>query len=218
MKTETPTDLELMMFADGELEGPRRKVVEAYLRDSEIGRRKLATLGLGAMVTRDVIKAEARRAPDLTDSIMAALESEPAPQGATTPTATVVRIASVEKRSKNGGRALYALGALAAAAAAALLFFNQPTLKHASRTGAPTAAREAMEAAKRAGKLTAAAFEGTATAKVEDAPPSDEPEHGVEVSAVDFGAQSGAIFYVKGDSPSPSITVVWLSGGSGDSE
>ncbi len=216
MKTETPTDLELMMFADGELEGPRRKVVEAYLRDSEIGRRKLATLGLGAMVTRDVIKAEARRAPDLTGSIMAAIEAEPQP--AATPTATVVRIATVKKRSKNGGRALYALGALAAAAAASLLFFNQPALKHASRTGAPTAAHEAMEAAKRAGKLTAAAFEGTATAKVEDAPPSDEPEHGVEVSAVDFGAQSGAIFYVKGDSPSPSITVVWLSGGSGDSE
>ena len=41
MKTETPTELELMMFADGELDGPRRKIVEAYLRESEIGRRKI---------------------------------------------------------------------------------------------------------------------------------------------------------------------------------
>jgi hypothetical protein len=89
-------------------------------------------------------------------------------------------------------RGYYVVGAAVLAAAAAMLWTRQeaPAPSASKITPTPNAA---------------AATEAPATA-------SQPQEHGVEVWSVDFGAASGAVFYVPSESSaSGTTTVVWVS-------
>lgn len=79
-RTTQPTDLELMMFYDGELEEPRRREVEAFLavssEDALAAEGKLLGLaGVGRVLREDIVTAP-RFQVDLTAAIMAGVERE----------------------------------------------------------------------------------------------------------------------------------------------
>lgn len=191
--TTAPTDLELMMYADGELEGERLLAVEAYLAGSVDAQRKVVALDVASSILRDHASEAAKPADDIADLVMAKIAAEPksAP-------ANVVSIAAKREeraagaagapRAANDGRHLFAIAAVAIAAAAALLLWSRGT------TG-PSVADNPSAA------VTAPAASGEA-----------DTGFGVEVAAVDFGALTGALFYVPtGTTASETTTVVWIS-------
>lgn len=184
-----PTDLELMLYADGELEGERLAAVEAYLADDEGAQRKMVAMGIVSSAVReqalDAAKG-AKKADDIVDLVMGSIAAEPK-QAEKKPEATPVP--SRRKPANDNARGLMVIAAIAAAAAAALLLWGRGPVDH----GGVASGRSAAPA------LTAPA-------------PLDHIEHGVEVSAVDFGAQTGAVFYVPSDNAEAvTTTVVWLS-------
>src|SRR5262245_38990712 len=52
-KTSTTTDLELMLYADGELEGEALAAVEALLASDRIARQKVLALGVASAIVRE---------------------------------------------------------------------------------------------------------------------------------------------------------------------
>lgn len=81
-RSTPPTDLELMMFHDGELEEPRRREVEAFLAVSSESAlaaegKLLGLAGVGRVLREDIVTAP-RFQVDLTSAIMAGVERESA--------------------------------------------------------------------------------------------------------------------------------------------
>ena len=116
---------------------------------------------------------------------------------------------SASPASNDNGRFIFKLAAIAAVAAAALFFWGRADLDatKVSQTAPPTA----IMALSAAGSLTAnprqAARPEATSAKVD----VEEEAPGVEVAAVDFGARTGAIYYVSGANNGAATPVVWLS-------
>lgn len=185
-KAPKPTDLELMLYADGELEAERLAAVEAYLAEDEGAQRKMLAMGIVSSAVRDQALGGAKKADDIADLVMGAIAAEPKkaekkPEAAPVP--------AQRKPANDNARGLWVIAGIAAAAAAALLLWSRGPTDH----GGVASGRSAAPA------LTAPA-------------PLDHIEHGVEVSAVDFGAQTGAVFYVPSDNAEAvTTTVVWLS-------
>jgi len=201
--TSPPTDLELMLYHDGELGEARLVAVQAWLERQPEGagaRNTLMALGL----VSDLIRARsdealagdegglgASGAFDVADAVMERIAAEPvlatpAPESAPRPALG----AAPRAAANDNARSFYVIAsAVVAAAAAVLLWARVPAPAHHSEVAQVTAARSG----------------GAATA---------EPgiDHGVEVAAVNFGARMGAVFYVPdGNSESSTTTVVWLS-------
>lgn len=204
-----PTDMELMLFADGELDEPRRGQVEAYLQSNSAARDKLAALRIvGAFV-----EGQADDAPSLTDAIMGRIEQDaPAPvpradnvislhaHRAVTPKSERVPASGLFGRTS---RAVYYFAAVAVAAAAAMTLWVRMDPQMAALP--PTTAIV---------PVSPAAPGAAAALSVEPAAPVGlDPEVGVEVAAVDFGTRSGTVFYVQGDDAAPgaTTTVVWVN-------
>ena len=193
-----PTDLELMLYADGELEGERLAAVEARLAQDPGTRNKLLGLGAVGGLLREQALTSTASADDLADRIMASIEAEPARVAPRLPS-NVVPMAGRARRlvthrliNSNPRAGLLAVAAVAVAAAAGLLFWGR-TVPPAD---SPVAGLEAPAPL-------------TVQAPLE---PEGDVRHGVEVAAVDFGARTGAVFYVPtGLSASSTTTVVWLS-------
>ena len=72
---KAPTDLELMMYFDGELDEPRLSEVRAFVEGAGPARSKLAGLSLGSELLRESALARAASADDLTDAIMAKISA-----------------------------------------------------------------------------------------------------------------------------------------------
>ena len=72
----TPSDLELMLYADGELPEERIAEVEAYLDRSASARNKLRGLDLVSTLIREDALDRAAQAGDLTDAIFARIQAE----------------------------------------------------------------------------------------------------------------------------------------------
>lgn len=200
----TPTDLELMLYADGELTGEQLAAVEAHLARDKSARRKLLAMGIVSDVVRDrALGAAAPLAGDIADLVMASLEAEGRPEA--TPeakrekdvVAPVVenKVVPLRRRrpANDNMRGLWMVAAVAAAAAAGLLLW--------SRGPAPTT-----------GGVASGRAPSTAITAPAPTPEAADDEHGVEVAAVDFGALTGSVFYVpSGTATSGTTTVVWLS-------
>jgi hypothetical protein len=217
-----PTDLELMMFVDGELEGERlREVRQAILRDSVL-RSKVAALELSSDVVRENAE-QAGASFDFADAIMSKIAAAPSaeldardaasePAHGTRKVAEVVPLVrpGLGKTSGKAGptndnaRGIFALAAVAVAAAAGLMIWGRMDTDAPRPPSAPVA-MVATEAA----PLPAPAPEEHAAA-----PSADEGESvGVEVAAVDFGSRIGTIFYVPTEAATSNhtTTVVWLA-------
>jgi anti-sigma factor RsiW len=224
MKTAAPpTDLELMLYADDELDPERRAAVEAWLETHRDDHAKLAALHLVSGMVRERAVETSAGADRIADSVMELIEREPAHGGALSatqspshpptptphtprpgrspshpPTATphTGRLAPLRRAANDNARGFYLIAAAVVAAAAALVLWIRP------------------EPAPGRGPLVGHASSASMPAS---GPPEADLEHGVEVSHVDFGSSTGAVFYVpNGTSPSDTTTVVWLSGDSED--
>ncbi len=219
-----PTDLELMLYADGELEGERLREVKLAVEKDAALRSKLTALRLAS----DIVREDALAADiDLTDGIMARItaasgtaerdprDAAPAPKVAEQRLPAKVepllqpgvgkKVAAKRGASNDNARGIFALTAVAVAAAAAMMVWGRVDT-------APTRPQEAPVA-------VAPNTQETAPAEPAPAPPAAAPagegetDVGVEVAAVDFGSRVGTIFYVPAEA-APSnhtTTVVWLA-------
>ncbi|EYF05856.1 hypothetical protein [Chondromyces apiculatus] len=224
----SPTDLELMMFADGELDEPRASEVASYVRDDARGRAKSATMGLVGMALR--ARPSVPASEDLVDAIMARVQREVAPEAApqalseAAPQAKVVdapgavvrpiavgaAIGKAKESGKSGlerrpandnARTIFGLAAAAVAVAAGFMIWGR-VQSEVPQLATSTPSAMTVDSA----TLSPVLPQGVAA--VDD---GDNP--GVEVAAVDFGARMGTIFYVPtgASDMSPTTAVVWLS-------
>jgi anti-sigma factor RsiW len=192
-----PTDLELMLYADGELDADRIAAVEACLERDAAARAKLAALDLVSGMVRE--RADGHAAFAVADAVMARIAAEPPAPGPSVvgllgPAQTGGVAGKVPRPASNdNARGLYLVAAFVVAAAAVVMLWRAPL-----RGGHGPLGRGVVE------------DEMAATSPSEAAKHEGEMEHGVEVSSVDFGSANGAIFYVP-TGASSTTTVVWLS-------
>jgi negative regulator of sigma E activity len=219
-----PTDLELMQYADGELDEERSRAVARHLEEDAQARAKLKGLDLTGELVRHLSEQRAEGA-DFADAVMARIEAGDVPEDDDVPDAAPepndldaveepepeareprrsARVGPVAAPANDNARRIFGLAAIAAAVAAGLFLWG--------RTEPPVAERDAsttptvvvpIETAEPAPETTA-----TAVAKLE--PIMQDP--GVEVASVEFGSANGAVFYVPSDDASePPTTVVWVT-------
>lgn len=215
---DAPSDLELMMFFDGELEEPRRSMIAAYLGRDLKAQNKLA----GMRITSAVVQYQANQpsaADAIADRVMAQIEREraqvvPQPQAPIMldPRASVVAKPAANDNSRRIFVGLVAL--VAAAAAAFAVWTKQPASTHSTEnpvavhtTQPPAPSQVGTQADTNSPEIDAAVVN-----------PEPESEHGVEVAAVNFGAHMGSIFYVPSGSVDAqrTTTVVWLADDAGE--
>lgn len=202
-----PTPLELMAYADGELDEPQAREVACWLVANPEDRALVAGMRsfheqVGEAAERLVVAPPV----DLTDSIFAAIEREnresaPAKSGPRLTSRRVAeppavqagpqaaRVASLHRRRPYGP----ALAGVFAVAAAGLLWWRSP---------APTQLASPAEEPSHA-QVTSAIVASVAID--DDAVIGDD---GSAITSVEFGAQSGAIFYVRGDNTASAV--LWL--------
>lgn len=208
-----PTDMELMLYVDGELDEERIADVEALLKESEGARRKVTALRYASGMVREHTMAAAP-AIDVASSVMAKIEAgeaseadPPAKNGAGVDMAPVRLPRSSTKDSRpaaanDNSRSIFTLAAIAVAAAAGMMIWG----RMGEAPVRPTASVPVM--------TQEAAPEAQVRAPAPPAEPSTsegDDEHGVEVAAVDFGAHMGSIFYVPTDATAgATTTVVWV--------
>lgn len=215
-----PTDLELMLWADGELDEGRAREVEAYMLRDASSRAKIVGMDVVGAALRE--HAQSALADGIADAVMARVEREgangiaraPAARKSTNgvepgadPVSATRRLAPgsapQQPANENNARRIFGLAAIAAAAAAGLMIWGRMDAEpHRAEIQAPPSA-----------EVIVAPTPSPRPAPEAPAAPDDEGEPGVEVAAVDFGARMGTIFYIPTGSSetSPTTTVVWLS-------
>ena len=198
---KAPTQLELMAFADGELDDDRAEEVAAWVAGHPEDARIVRAIGdVGAVVAN---VAGRKVGTDVADDVLAAIDRIEAAERnaiiASTPPPPTSRIRTlrpapasgpVSARSQRVGRVGAAIMAVALAAAAAAVVIYRGRAERAPLAG-PIASIE---------KSPASNVPAT----------SDDAVHGTDVDAVDFGAHQGAIFYVPGQA-NTSTVVVWIA-------
>jgi hypothetical protein len=215
-----PSDLELMMFHDGELDEARQREVEAYLRAEggaeKTGSAKLAGLGLLSELVIEsqtvVQRAQEKQADSVAALVLAKLDEERAFEGSKVPlreSAPTPKLDREVTAANDNGRFIMALAGLAAAAAAALFVWGR-----SSTPEVPTAAIDPVEAPAEVApapvETVAIVPAPTTTASAATPVVEQDSEPSVEVASVDFSAASGAVYYVPSDSAGQTTAVVWL--------
>lgn len=204
-----PTHLELMAFVDGELPEDRALAIAEWLATHPEDEELVQQLDQLAMLTRD---AAAEQAPDeaahaVADDVMSAIARldaaeryaasvPPEPRVTSRPVPLLVR--SKDPPPREGALVPTRAGAVALvtflAAAAAALVWWQGQAPGRDATG-PVASLATPPMA-----LTG-----------QEPETRDEHRPDSAITAVDFGAHAGSIFYVAGQADSSSTTVVWLA-------
>jgi hypothetical protein len=213
-----PSDLDLMLYADGELEGEARAAVEAYLARTATGKAKAAALSLLSDVVREQALGAAGKADGIADAVMAKIAVE----GATTkgapppkPVAITNALRAGEEQvrrnkppANDNSRRIFALAAVAVAAAAGLMIWSRMDATSPQVGHDPVAISTTSH---QHGPTPPSTAEPTA---------NGEDELGVEVAAVDFGARMGTIFYVPMEETASNVTttVVWLNDDDSDDD
>lgn len=227
-----PTDLELMMYVDGGLEGERLREVRLALSRDSVLRSKVAALSL----TSSIVRENAESDIDLADGIMARIAADKSPTLDARDAAPAPLDAPVERKdadvkpllrpglgkattkpapSNDNSRGIFALAAVAVAAAAGLMIWGRMDVGTPHSQGAPVAAITTPAELPEALAPTPAEAPRAAS-DVEDG----DAEPGVAVAAVDFGAKIGTIFYVPTEAATSNhtTTVVWLADDSAGGE
>lgn len=214
-----PSDEELMMLLDGELDEPRRAEVASWAgSDAELGG-KLDGLGLVSSLVREGAGVDSR-ADGIADAVMAELESPRAASGGAEVVALPTRagrrgrwLGGASAANDNSRHILWMAG-LAAAVAAGLFFWSRAGIKDMPLTdGSPATA----------GASATAVALGPSGSGPEPKwlPPAATAEQGadegatpvVEVAAVDFGTNTGSVFYVSTGASQANTTtaVIWVT-------
>ncbi len=204
-----PTDVEIMMFLDGELEGDEAKAVERFLEESDAASDVAASLSQVSELVRGSVELEADAAEEKLAGLWAGIDKAIGSNGASKQPleAPVISIQSraeerateklVEKASWFGGwQSHVMIGALAAAAALLVVWTQR------SDTPVPVVA----ETTNRGQDRTTGPVQPTI---VPVALRSQEPE----VEALEVYDGSGVIMTVPGDAESDeaATAVIWIS-------
>ncbi len=208
-----PSDLELMMFHDGELDEARHREVEAYLRaegnTDKVSAGKLAGLGLlSSLIVESqipVARAQEKQADSIASLVLEGLD-QPSEKPALRDTPKL----DVPPANDNNGRFIMVLAGLAAAAAAALFVWGRSAPPEAPSAAIDTAVEVPAEAVVTPVPAETVAVAPSSLASAVVPAQVEESEPSVEVASVDFGAASGAVYYVPGDSAGQTTAVVWL--------
>jgi hypothetical protein len=216
-------DMELMRLYDGELdEGPAVEVGRRLDGDRAL-RDKLATMALVGELIREQVESDVR-ADGIADQVMGRVDSleleadseptrQPPGPASASEDAVGARVGPLVgtdtgdsvRPANDNVRVLYGLAGLAAAAAAALFYWGQ-TAPTEVASQAETAAPASPEAVADATREPKPAPETLA------APGDDESSPAVEIAAVDFGSQTGSVFYISGGNSSSAPTaVLWVT-------
>jgi len=227
-----PTDLELMLYADGELDEARHREVEAHITRDAQRRAKLAGLDITGALLRERAASPAL-ADGIADAVMARILKEStngvgAGAARAQAPANKAEAGAPEALQPSGGE-LRDIRSGAQKKPAGTSFDKRPANDNARGIFALAALAAAAAAAlmiwgrmeaepPRAMNTTQPPADTHVTPELAPTPapspePGDEANPGVEVAAVDFGARMGTIFYIPTGSSasSPTTTVVWLS-------
>lgn len=185
---------DLMSYADGELDAKRGAEIEARLQGDAHDSAIVATIFEMGERVREVADARARDAgaDDIANWVMGRIEQEKAEN--------VVPLRSPGPERSESARVgsiwPMAVGGLAAAAAVALLVWRFAGFDLVQPVPQPVEALASTnpEMVVASAPLPAVDY---------------DPEPGVSVDVVDFGARTGTIFYVPSDTGT--TTVVWLT-------
>ena len=196
-----PTDLELMAFADGELDPDRAAEISAFLAERpDAGEVVEAVRDLGDHVRHAAIALDgkpAEGAADIADDVMAAIARLEAASrnAASIPPPTAHR--SVRPATA-GGRVSSspARGRVAPPAAIVALLAVAAGVFVWSRASVPDSA------------IGPVASFAPAVESLPD--PGDDRAPGAQIDAVDFGGNQGAVFYVPGQA-NTATAVVWIA-------
>lgn len=226
------SDLDLMLYLDGELSIDRHEQVRRALTRDEVLRNKLRALEVSSTLVRERA-LDAASNIDFADAIMGRIrtsktdvsldERDAAPNAQTNYEAATnnkppVRLDAVGSRAKpsnDNARSIFAFAAIAVAAAASFMIWG----RLAPSPSAPPPEPVAMMA------TTPEVAPATPPVEMPSAPTTDAPaenaddqEVGVEVAAVDFGSKVGTIFYVETEAATTkhTTTVVWLTDPDGE--
>ncbi|MBK8937793.1 MAG: hypothetical protein IPM79_09140 [Polyangiaceae bacterium] len=220
-----PTDLELMMYFDGELDEPRASEVRAFVEGSARARQKLDGLSLVGVAVEERARARESSFPDLTDSIMARVSAEAAgrtadaqePHADRAPEAPPVRPKPLDTPKKleiaapaanDNGRLIFGLAAFAAVAAAALFMWGRSTSQRRRSPRAPRQSSRPSTPRSRPGRRRSDLV--PASESPPSAPEDEAPPPSAEVAAVDFGSRNGMVYYVAVANQPTTTTVVWV--------
>lgn len=176
-----PTDLELMLLVDGELDAERAEEIEELARHDARVRGVVSALRQGSRVISEeaLLHAELGNVDGIADSVMDAIDAADA--------AASRRFIAPRKRPPAWrGPAAAAIGIALAAAASWTFIFP----------------RELTPVAKRAPATISSGATPAAT--------EEESIAGISIDVVDFGARPGTIFYVPSEDESI-LPVVWLT-------
>jgi hypothetical protein len=223
------SDLDLMLYLDGELDDTRYEQVRRALTRNKILRNKLSALEVSSSIVRERALDVAVNI-DFADSVMAKImanktdvsldERDAAPavhqtRESSTNEAPAVRLdklGSPAKPSNDNSRGIFALAAIAVAAAAGLMVWGRAAPNPSAMPTEPVAMVTTPEVAPAAPPV-----------EMQPAPAiepevAEDQEMGVEVAAVDFGSKVGTIFYVPTEAATSkhTTTVVWLTDPDGE--
>ncbi len=225
---EAPSDLELMMYFDGELEEPRKSAVSAFIAADLRAQNKLVAL----QITSGVVREYGRSSEpfDIADVVMKRIATDASTKVAASPVeaqrSNVVPISTAKKLSatppvvrrpaNDNVRRIFGVAALAVAAAAALAIWGRQTATPGNQGKDVQVAVTAPATSSQPGVAPTSAepmIESVARLQ-----PEGDSEHGVEVATVNFGAHMGSIFYVPSGSieANHTTTVVWLADDAGE--
>jgi anti-sigma factor RsiW len=218
--SRAPTDLELMLHFDGELEEPRRSEVAEWLRsapDAAVAHQKLRGLELGARWTQTVaLEGDVEHGfdPAAVDAIVARASRE-APMGAVPSRASNDNGARSKRRVAVAG--FFVTAAAAAAAWIGFVLVDGTSTDERARAAAGSSrvelaalGRSASSASYGTSAMGVAPLGFGSGVVVDDAAPVEESA-GVRVDSIDFGAQSGTIYSVMGDPRGTATTVLWVA-------
>lgn len=233
-----PTDLELMMYADGELDPARAAEVARFLGENPsagAGDKLFGLSVLSAHVQAEADRAAtAGRADDIVAGVLAAIRAEQdeatgEPAAAKTngharvaevlalsaaKKATGAKAAPTSAPANDNARLIFGLAGVAAAAAIALGIWGNganPTKAPESVGDRVAMVGETPEPAlsPEGGAEKPIAAQIESNKKAKPSVQDDTPA--VAVAAVDFGTKTGAVYYVPSDSPGSTTTVVWVT-------
>jgi hypothetical protein len=225
------SDLDLMLYLDGELSADRHEEVRCAIARDKVLRNKLSALEITSSIIRERA-VDAAANIDFTDSVMAKIMASDAavslderdaapivdqPKESSPEQAQPVRLEKLgaqTRASNDNARGIFALVALAVAAAASFLVWGRLAPNPSTAATAPIAMVTTQEVAPAKPPVELPA------APANEAEPEaiDDQEMGVEVASVDFGSQVGAIFYVPTEAATSkhTTTVVWLTDPDGE--
>lgn len=222
------SDLDLMLYLDGELSAERHEEVRRAVTHDKVLRNKLTALEVSSSVVRERA-LDAAANIDFADAVMArilasdaivALDArDAAPEtnktsGENIPPVRLDKLGAPAKASNDNSRKAFGFVALAVAAAASFMIWG----RLAPNPGAMPHEPIAMVTTPEVARPTPPVEMPAAPANEAEAEAGDDQEMGVEVAAVDFGSKVGTIFYVPTEAATSkhTTTVVWLTDPDGE--